>query len=400
MVSLLQNLFTVSELNAKVKLCIEQKFTLINITGQVSNYTRPASGHMYFTLKDDFSSIRCAFFKPLNIRCKSKIENGQQLIVTARVSLYEQRGDYQLIIQHAESAGDGHLQVAFEKLKNKLQQDGLFDQDKKQALPKIAKQLGIISSATTAALQDILRVCDRRFPALPIIIYPCVVQGDTAAKTIASAINIANARQECDVLIVARGGGSLEDLWPFNEEEVARAIYASKIPIITGIGHEIDTTIADFVADARAATPSSGAELATIAQNEVIEQLNSSQLQLNRFIAQEVLKYRQLLQHYKLLLRNPAHQLQSHMQQLDNLADRMQRAILAVIQQKAQHLSMLAYQLNAHSPLAILARGYAVITKDEVVIQQISQVDIKDTIDIRVLDGTLTCEVKDSQSSP
>ena len=258
-----RKIYTVSQLNRETGQLLSRHFLSIRVEGEISNLSTPASGHVYFSLKDANAQVRCAMFKNQRRRGGFKPENGKQVIVTAEVSLYEPRGDYQLIVEHIEEAGDGALRRAFDALKLKLSAEGLFDAANKQSLPALPKAIGVITSPSGAAIRDILTVLQRRFPAIPVIIYPTAVQGTNAQHEIAGAIAIANKSWQCDVLILARGGGSLEDLWAFNEEKVARAIATSSIPIISGIGHETDFTIADFAADLRAPTPSAAAEHAS-----------------------------------------------------------------------------------------------------------------------------------------
>ncbi len=256
-----QNIFTVSRLNSEVRLLLENEMGIVWLIGEISNFSAPVSGHWYLTLKDSRAQVKCAMFRGNNRRVNFKPQNGNQVLVKARLSLYEPRGDYQLIIESMQPEGDGRLQQQFEELKMKLAGEGLFAQTAKKPLPEHPKRVGIITSKTGAALFDILDVLKRRDPSLPVVIYPTMVQGEEASIQIAQAIGCANSRNECDVLIVGRGGGSLEDLWCFNNEIVARTIAASQIPIISAVGHEVDVTIADFVADMRAPTPSAAAEL-------------------------------------------------------------------------------------------------------------------------------------------
>lgn len=274
------SIFTVSRLNQTVRQLLEMEMGQIWLSAEISNLSQPASGHWYFTLKDDRAQVRCAMFRNSNRRVTFRPQNGQQVLVRASITLYEPRGDYQLIAESMQPAGDGLLQQQFEQLKQRLSAEGLFDQQFKQPLPAPAKRVGVITSASGAALHDILQVLQRRDPSLPIVIYPTSVQGAEAPMQIVRAIETANRRDECDVLIVGRGGGSLEDLWSFNDERVARAIFASRIPIVSAVGHETDVTIADFVADLRAPTPSAAAELVSRNQLELLRQLQSQQQRL------------------------------------------------------------------------------------------------------------------------
>ena len=259
---------SVSELNRKAKTLIESEIATIWVEGEISNLARPASGHIYFSLKDNTAQLRCAWFRGRQHNKSVTFKNGDQVLAFGKVSIFEARGEFQLIVEQLELAGEGALRQQFEALKQKLAKQGLFDQDKKKTLPKLPTSIGVISSPSGAAIRDILTVLRRRFPAIPVVIYPTAVQGDTAAPQIAAAIEAASRRAECDLLIVGRGGGSLEDLWPFNEAIVAHAIASSPIPTISAVGHETDITIADFVADVRAPTPSGAAELSVPDQTE------------------------------------------------------------------------------------------------------------------------------------
>jgi len=259
---------TVSELNRQARRLLEQGLSRLWIEGEVSNLARPASGHVYFTLKDESAQLRCAWFRQRQRGPTIHLKNGDKMLALGKVSIYEARGDYQMIVERMEDAGEGELRRRFEELKKKLQAEGLFDDDRKQAIPLLPGRIGIITSTSGAAVRDILTVLRRRFPLVPVIVYPSSVQGDAAASEVVAALKTAADRDECDVLIVSRGGGSLEDLWPFNEEAVARAISDSPIPIVSAVGHEVDFTIADFVADLRAPTPTAAAELVVPNQNE------------------------------------------------------------------------------------------------------------------------------------
>ncbi|MGL6646135.1 exodeoxyribonuclease VII large subunit, partial [Aeromonas caviae] len=256
-----QQIFTVTRLNSAVRMILEQDLGLVWLTGELSNLAMPSSGHWYFSLKDMSAQVRCAMFKGNNRRVPFRPQDGMQVLVQARVSLYEPRGDYQLIIESMQPAGDGMLALRFEELKRRLGAEGLFDEGRKRPLPREPRAVGLVTSATGAALHDMLTVLERRAPDLPVFIYPTQVQGSAATAQIVSAIMLANRRAEVDVLIVGRGGGSLEDLWCFNEEAVARAIAGSAIPVVSAVGHEVDVTISDFAADLRAPTPSAAAEL-------------------------------------------------------------------------------------------------------------------------------------------
>ena len=257
-----RDVYSVSRLNREVRTLLERGFGMIWLEGEISNFSRPSSGHWYFSLKDAGAQVRCAMFRQRNMSCAFTARDGQKVLVRARIGLYEPRGEFQLLVEHMEDAGLGALRRRFDELAAALAAEGLFAPERKRPLPALPKRIGVVTSPTGAALRDILHVLARRFPAVPVLIYPVAVQGAQAAAEIVAAIQLAGKRAECDVLILARGGGSLEDLWAFNDERLARVIAASSIPVISGVGHEIDFTIADFAADVRAPTPSAAAELA------------------------------------------------------------------------------------------------------------------------------------------
>ena len=290
-----RNTITVTQLNRATSQLLAEHFYSVLVEGEISNLSMPASGHIYFSLKDANAQVRCAMFRTRQSRLMFKPENGKQVIIKAQVSLYEPRGDYQLIVDDIEEAGDGALRRAFDALKLKLSEQGLFDASHKQSLPKLPGAIGVITSPTGAAIRDILTVLKRRFAAIPVIVYPVAVQGDNAKHEIAQAIVTANQDRQCDVIILGRGGGSLEDLWAFNEELVARAIFASKIPIISAVGHETDFTIADFVADLRAATPSVAAEHACPDQQHWLAQFVSLEIRLQQQLQHKLNQKQQTL---------------------------------------------------------------------------------------------------------
>ena len=305
-----RDVYTVSRLNREAKVLLEGSFPPIWIEGEISNLSRPASGHVYFSLKDAQAQVRCAFFRQHRRLLGITLKDGLHILARARVSLYEGRGDYQIIIEYMEDAGEGALRRAFDALKQRLLQEGLFDVAHKKPLPRLPRRLGIITSPSGAVLHDILTTLRRRFPGIAVLVYPVPVQGEGAAEKIADAIRFAGKRGDCDALILARGGGSLEDLWAFNEEIVARAIYTCTIPIVSGVGHETDFTIADMVADARAPTPTAAAEMLSPDQQEWLAQFA-------RFEAR--------------LLTGIQGQLRSHQQHLDWLGARPRHSWLSAI---------------------------------------------------------------------
>ena len=430
---------SVSELNRQVKRMLEVSYGQIWVSGEISGLSKPRSGHWYFTLKDDKAQIRCAMFKGFNQRLKFQPKEGDQILLQAKVSLYEGRGDYQLIAEKMEPEGLGQLQAAFDALKLKLSLAGLFDQDRKQAIPYMPKKVAIITSQSGAVIHDIISVTQRRFPALELIVLPVSVQGDLAANEIAQAISFANQHTLADVIIVGRGGGSLEDLWAFNEEIVARAIFASQLPIISAVGHEVDFTIADLVADFRAPTPSAAAEKITPDQFELMQQLDQQQRRLDFLINHRLLALKEKVSHQQARLKHPGdalsekktrlkdytrrlrqtlntrlalsnqqfetqHQrflqvkplimLEQKDQQLNRLKERLVSTQNRQIENQQHRLSLLAQTLNTASPLATLGRGYAIIKseKDKVLT---SSKDFKsgDKISATLKDGVIHCTV-------
>ncbi|EOX1606543.1 exodeoxyribonuclease VII large subunit [Vibrio cholerae] len=439
-----RNIYTVSRLNSEVRLLLENEMGIVWLVGEISNFSAPVSGHWYLTLKDSQAQVKCAMFKGNNRLVNFKPQNGQQVLVKARLSLYEPRGDYQIILESMQPEGDGRLQQQFEQLKMQLAAEGLFAQTRKKPLPENPRCVGIITSRTGAALHDILHVLKRRDPNLPVVIYPTLVQGEEAAIQIAQAIGRANTRAECDVLIVGRGGGSLEDLWCFNHEIVARTIAASEIPIISAVGHEIDVTIADFVADVRAPTPSAAAELVSRDNRHKQQALHQWQAKLastmRHYLAQQHTLFARL--QYKLDKQHPQARLERQQQQLDELSlhleqkmkqrlatqqqrwdrlshkielhspihllrqqrfrliqqeQRMNQSIQRHLIQSRHQLALLSEKLDAVSPLATLARGYSVTrTAQGESVRQSTQVKPGDTLVTQLMDGEILSTVNPS----
>ena len=435
------NIYSVSQLNQSVRLMLENQLGAVWLTGEISNFSQPVSGHWYLSLKDENAQVRCAMFRMKNLRVSFRPINGMQVLVRANVSLYEPRGDYQLIIESMHLAGEGLLMQQFEALKLKLAAEGLFAQHLKKNLPHFSKAVGIITSKTGAALQDILHILQRRDPSLKIIIYPTAVQGKDAATEIAQMIELANQRQEVDVLIVGRGGGSLEDLWCFNEEMVARAIFHSHLPVISAVGHETDVTIADFVADVRAPTPSAAAELVSRNQTELLQQLQYRRQRLEIALDRLFAEKQQKLKHLSLRLHNqhPQAQLRIQQQLITQLSHRLQQSLrhrwqkkaenltaLSIrlyknplplrLQQYEQQLAQLKVRLNSHmnlmlslqqkqlahlcgkldslSPLKVLARGYSITQNQQnLTIRSIKDVNVGEQIKTRLPDGDIISQV-------
>ena len=389
-----RTIYTVSQLNSAVRLLLEENLESAWISGEISNLAQPSSGHIYFSLKDETAQVRCAMFRGSRQKLSFQPKNGMRVLVYAAVSLYEARGDYQLIASLMEEAGSGLLHEKFLKLKAQLAAEGLFDEPHKKPLPKFPQCIGVITSPTGAAIKDILNVLNRRFPAIPIIIYPTQVQGTEAATQIAAALNLANQRGECDVLILTRGGGSLEDLWSFNEELVARAIYASKIPIVTGIGHEIDFTIADFVADQRAPTPSAAAELIVPDIKDLTMAIAHLGKRLSNLIQHKLQQAATTLALLKNQLKHPSIILKQQMQKLDDLEQKLQVIIKHQLQHQQEQLNGLTRALEIVSPLATLARGYAIITKNTNIVRSVHEINAGDLIHTQLQDGKITSIVQ------
>lgn len=340
-----KDVYPVSRLVREVRRMLDGSFPLLWVEGEISNLAMPASGHIYFTLKDSAAQVRCAMFRGRNQQLRFTPENGMQVLLRVKVTLYEGRGEFQLVVEHMEEAGSGALQRAYEALKARLGQEGLFDTAHKKPLPSLPQTIGIVSSPDGAAVHDILHVLKRRFPAIKVILYPVAVQGETAPRQIANAIQTADQRQECDLLIVGRGGGSLEDLWSFNDELVARALFACQIPTISAVGHEIDFTIADFVADVRAPTPSAAAELAVPEARQLALNLRGLLQNLGSRIQQKLANEQRHIRHLSQRLPRPQQQIKLQQQQLKRLQTQLDYSIQRRLQGKQQQLDYLSVRL-------------------------------------------------------
>lgn len=414
-----RNLYTVSRLNREVRLLLEQGLPGVWVEGEISNLARPASGHWYFSLKDRDAQIRCAMFRQKSGSVKFTPKDGMAVVARGRVSLYEPRGDFQLIVENLEEAGLGALQREFERLRDKLKAEGLFDEGRKRPLPAVPRRIGVVTSPTGAAIRDILHVLGRRFAPAAVLIYPTPVQGVAAVPGILAALDLAAKREDCDLLIVARGGGSIEDLWAFNDERVARAIRAMPMPVITGIGHEIDFTIADFVADLRAPTPSAAAQLAVpdsrawLQSLARIEQrllaaggrvLREAAATLERIgdrmrrvspavrVAQSVQRMDELEQRLALAMRAAA--LGQH-HRVSELARRVGRAMQGELARGLHRLDLASRTLDAVSPLATLRRGFAVVTHERggALVTDAATLAVGDTLVTRVAAGQFRSRV-------
>lgn len=392
-----RRIFKPAQLNALAKDLLESQFSQIWLEGEVSNLSRPASGHLYFTLKDATAQVRCAMFRNRALYLNTTLRDGQQILVRARLTLYEARGDYQLSVESAEPAGQGALQMAYEQLKARLAAEGLFDAASKQALPKRVKRLALITSPRGAAIHDVLTVLQRRFPLLPIDLWPVPVQGADAAVPIAAALQSAIGSGRYDAILITRGGGSLEDLWPFNDETLARLAAASPVPVVSAIGHEIDFCLLDFAADLRAATPSAAAELLSPNTLELQERLGQCRRKLADALSSRLQRGAQRADMAQLRLQalNPQQRLQSGRQTLQALTFRLQRGLQNGLSSRLQRLKSAGGHLNALSPLATLGRGYSILRDDRGrVIQSVQQTVPGQSLHATLADGELTLSVK------
>jgi exodeoxyribonuclease VII large subunit len=439
-----RQVLSVSQLNREARAVLEGHFPLLWVEGEISNLARPGSGHLYFSLKDEHAQARCAMFRVRNLHLRFEPRNGMHVVARVRISMYEPRGEFQLIVEHMEEAGDGALRRAFDALKARLQTEGLFDAARKRPLPTMPGTVGVVTSPSGAAIRDVLTILRRRCPAVQVIVYPVAVQGAGAAQKIAAAIQRAGVRGECDVLIVGRGGGSLEDLWAFNEEVVARAIHASPIPVVSAVGHEIDFTIADFVADVRAATPSAAAELVSPDSAEQLKRLARLEARLTRCTHAVVVRKRQALTWMDKRLKHPGRRLQELAQRVDELQTRLikgqQRwlrhtgarltaltarlaqhtplhrvvrlsdrrqdltrrlgsAMVRLHDEKVQYLRANVRALHAVSPLATLGRGYAIVQREDgSVVRTPTEVAVGDRVRARLAQGALHVRIEEKET--
>ena len=388
--------FSVKEINRLVRELLEQSFPSFWITGEISNFISASSGHWYFSLKDEEAQVRCTMFKNKNMAAEWIPKNGEKIEAKCLIGLYEARGEYQLNIEQIRHAGAGLLSEAFNQLKEKLLKEGLFEVSRKKPIPQFPKSIGVITSPTGAAIEDILITLKRRSPHIPIIIYPSLVQGKEAPPAIVRAIETANAREECDVLILARGGGSIEDLWAFNEEIVARAIVASKIPTITGVGHETDSTIADFVSDLRAPTPTGAAELVTSHTFELIKTIQVYKNQLNKLMAGLIRELVQKIDYLEKRLVSPRQQIQRQKEQIYQYIQRINQSMKNVVIHYRLHIDKLKLNLDHLSPHAVLSRGYSIITDvDGQIVNNVTQLKLDDKIHIQLNHGQADANISD-----
>jgi len=436
-----RDVFSISRLNREARVLLERGLGSVWLEGEISNLSRPGSGHWYFSLKDEAAQVRCAMFRQRNLLVRFPVKDGAQVLARGRVSLYEARGEFQVVIEHLEEAGEGVLRRRFEVLKQKLAAEGLFDSRHKQPLPALPRRIGVITSPTGAAIRDILHILRRRFPAIPVLVYPVAVQGEAAPREIEQALQLAAQRRDCDVLILARGGGSLEDLWAFNDEAVARAIFACPIPLVSGVGHEVDFTIADFVADERAPTPSGAAERVVPDRAEWLRSLAATGRRLALAMRRRLGDQRQalLLREQRLARAHPGVVLRQHAQRLDELESRLRlagrnrleraasrhasarslllraspalrvtalklrldtagrdlaRAVRGRLVEQRQRFELAGRALHTVSPLATLDRGYAIVADATGrVLQDAASLQPGDRVSARLARGHFTAAV-------
>ncbi len=396
-----ENSLTVTQVNTYIKNTFETDFLLSSlwIKGEISNCKQHSSGHIYMTLKDEGGVLKAVMFKGNTFRLKFIPENGMKIIAHGRISVYERDGQYQLYIDALEPDGTGALYLAFEQMKAKLEQEGLFDESIKKPIPKFPKKIGIITSPTGAAVRDIINILSRRYTLADVTIYPVLVQGEGASNQIAKAIEHVNKNTTCDVIIVGRGGGSIEDLWAFNEEITARAIFASEIPVISAVGHETDFTISDFVADLRAPTPSAAAELATPSSDEIKSYINVLNKRVNIATTSyvDILKNKLEYLSGRISVKSIINNYNKHRLYIDSLLKQAENSVQKNISQNRINFSSLISKLDALSPLKIISRGYSVIKIDNEVVKSVNRVNVNDTVNILLNDGTLNAVVTDKE---
>lgn len=396
-------IFTVHEVTKYIRQKLDGDEVLkdIYVKGELSNLSQPTSGHSYFTIKDKSSELQCVMFRDRNALLKFALEDGMSVIVRGHISVYEKRGKYQLYVEEIQEAGIGALYLAFEQLKKKLKEEGLFDEVYKKPIPSFPRRIGIITSPTGAAIRDMLNITKRRFPHVHILLAPVAVQGEEAAPQIVNAIQLMNRysaeREKIEVLIAGRGGGSIEELWAFNEEAVARAIFASDIPVISAVGHETDFTIADFVADRRAATPSEAAELAVPDKREIEKNLSSLELRMRQNVFKAIEYHRKRLESIEksILFRKPTERINQYRQTVDGIKESIFAEITHLVALHRKSLQGLTGKLDALSPLAILERGYSICLKEERVVRSVEDISVGDALKILLTDGEAISEVKE-----
>ncbi len=390
------HILSVTQLTAQIKSLLEGSFPDVWVEGEISNLSIPQSGHAYFTLKDEHSQVRAVMFRSAHRSLKFTLQHGIQVLCRGRISVYDPRGEYQLILDYIEPKGVGALQLAFEQLKVRLDKEGLFDLDHKKELPLLPRRIGIITSPTGAAIRDMLRVIKRRHPRMHILLYPVPVQGIDAVPAIIEAMRYFNTEKLVDVMIIGRGGGSLEDLWAFNEESVARAIHASKIPVISAVGHETDYAISDFVADLRAPTPSAAAEMVVESEYRLREMIRNLESSLIKSIRQHFDRTHSTLREFSRLLTDPRRTMRQYAQRTDELAGRLVAGFRHHLRRDRALLTSLAAGLDHLNPLGILSRGYSITRKmpEGVVLKDAAAITQGDLISTRLHEGEVLSRVE------
>jgi len=394
------NVFTVSEVNRHIRNVVEDSIPNLFVEGEIANYTHHRSGHIYFSLKDEKSTLRCVFFKTANLSLKFQPKAGDKVICLGKISVYEKGGNYQLNVSRMLQAGIGELQLAFDELKKKLTEEGLFESIHKKPIPEFPDSVGIITSSTGAAVEDIRNVITRRFPT-KIYLYPATVQGENAAKEIIRGIDFFNSEFPVDVLIVGRGGGSQEDLFCFNDEALARKIFTSNIPIISAVGHEIDFTIADFVADLRAPTPSAAAELAVPDRKELVDRvsnlLDNLKHTTNHFFTSKKLEIQQL--ENDLIRQHPLNIIKELQIKLDKAVTNLNNTVQNILSAKRNKLEILFNELKELSPQEALKRGYSLIRKEKKILNSINDIKLFDKLQLILSDGKCLAEIVEKQNN-
>lgn len=397
-----QHVYSVAELTREIKLLLETTIPVIWVEGEISNLKFHSSGHLYFSLKDKDSQINCVMWRSRNVGLFFTPQDGMKILALGKVTVYEKRGYYQFDVIKMQPAGIGELQLAFEQLKNRLQEEGLFDEEFKKPIPQYPESIGIVTSPTGAAIQDLMNILNRRFPGIEIILKPVKVQGEGAALEIATAIDEFNEYGKVDVLIMGRGGGSLEDLWAFNEEIVARAIFRSKIPVISAVGHEIDFSISDFVADLRAPTPSAAAELAVPDRNELLNRILQYRKTIFEicasFIQYQQDRLKSLIGSYS-FLKTPD-LVRQYQQRLDELIHTMQLTLAHRFNLQSQKLTSLSYRLQALAPESVLKRGYSICyrAEDNKIVREASLLKVEDKIRVQFYKGKISGNVEEIEN--
>jgi exodeoxyribonuclease VII large subunit len=393
-----RQIYTVSEITRNIKFILEEQFSHIWVEGEVSNLRAPSSGHLYFTLKDESAELRVAMFRNRSQYLKFRLDNGLSVIASGVVTVYERKGEYQLIVEELEPRGRGALHLAFEQLKKKLYEEGLFDEKYKQPLPMLPLKIGVVTSPTGAAVKDMINIIHRRFSNIQILLNPVKVQGPGAAEEIAEALDEFNRTREVDVIIIGRGGGSLEDLWAFNEEVVARAIYRSSIPVVSAVGHEVDYTISDFVADLRAPTPSAAAELVVPMKEELKVKIEILDARLKSSLINTISLFKERLRIVteRYVLRQPQNIIRQLAQRIDELDRRLPVGATHALRISRERLSSSLGKLESLNPLSILNRGYSLSLRlpQKTIIKKAGQLKIGDEVETKVMNGTFISRVE------